>query len=317
VRSRSSGLGTQRLVNITVLKKVGRVDEHPADAISIRHMLIRIMASRHSAFYSPLLSCIRLLRDEGHEVPYNVLGPQQRSYALLRDRQTDIIQSAVSSNWKLREQGIEPLPVHFAQINQRDGFFIVGRQPDPQFQWRTLEGKTLLADHGVQPLVMLKYAIKHNGAEWSRIKVIDARTPDKMEDAFRAGTADYAHRQGPVAEGEVVASVGASMPPVAFSSLCCARSYQETDGYRTFLKTYERAREWVRTASAEEVAAHEAAFFPGIASEVLAATVRRYQTIGCWEGGIEIQRDLYEQALTVFQSVGAIAWRHRYEEVVG
>src|SRR3984957_12613301 len=162
-------------------------------------MLIRIMASRHSAFYSPLLTCIQLLRDEGHEVPYSVLGPQQRGYGLLRDREIDIMQSAVSSNWKPREQGIEPLPVHFAQINQRDGFFIVGRQADPDFQWKTLEGKTLLADHGLQPLVMLKYAVMHNGVNWKQINVIDAGTPAKMEDAFRAGTADYVHLQGPVA----------------------------------------------------------------------------------------------------------------------
>jgi NitT/TauT family transport system substrate-binding protein len=280
-------------------------------------MLIRIMASRHSAFYSPLLTCIHLLRDEGHEVPYSLLGPQQRSYALLRDREIDIMQSAVSSNWKPREQGIEPLPVHFAQINQRDGFFIAGRQADPEFQWKTLEGKTLLADHGLQPLVMLKYAVKHNGADWKQVKVIDAGAPDNMVAAFNAGTADYVHLQGPVTAGEVTVSVGASMPPVAFSSVCCSRSYQETEGYRTFLRTYARAREWVRTASAEEVSAKEAGFFPGIGSETLTAAVRRYQEVGCWEGGIEITRDLYEQALTVFQSAGAIAWRHSYEEVVG
>ena len=107
------------------------------------------------------------------------------------------------------------------------------------------------------------------------------------------------------------------MPAVAFSSLCCTRAYQKTEGYRTFLKTYARAREWSRTAPAEEIAAKEASFFPGIAAEVLAATVTRYQALGCWEGGIEIARELYEQALNVFQSVGAIAGRHRYEEVVG
>ncbi len=280
-------------------------------------MLIRIMASRHSAFYSPLLAGIAFLRDEGHEVPYSVLGPKQRSYALLRDAEIDIMQSAVSSNWKPSEQGIEPLPVHFAQINQRDGFFIVGRQPDPEFQWKALEGRTLLADHGLQPLAMLKYAVKHNGAEWRKIKVIDSGAPDKMEAAFHAGDADYVHLQGPFAAGEVAASVGASMPPVAFSSLCCTRSYQKTDGYRTFLKTYERAREWVRTASAEEVAAKEGAFFPGVNSQPLSAAVKRYQELGCWEGGIGIPKELYEQALNVFQSDGGIAWRHGYEEVVG
>jgi NitT/TauT family transport system substrate-binding protein len=274
------------------------------------------MASRHSAFYTPLLTCVAILREEGHEVSYSVLGPRQRGYALLRDGEVDILQSAVSSNWPLREQGIEPLPVHFAQINQRDGFFIVGRGPEPEFQWKDLEGKTLLADHGFQPLVMLKFAVKHNGIDWKQIKVVNAGPPEKIEAAFRAGTGDYVHLQGPVTAGEIAASVGASMPPVAFSSLCCAKAYQQTEGYRTFLETYGRAREWIRTAPAEEVAAREASFFPGMAAGVLAAAVARYKSLGCWSGGTEIPHGLYEQALNVFRSMGAIAWRHRYEEVV-
>jgi len=280
-------------------------------------MRFRLMASRHSAFYTPFLTCAGFLRDEGHEVAYSVLGPRQRTYALLRDGEVDIMQSAVSSNWTLREQGIEPLPVHFAQINQRDGFFLAGRGPEPEFQWKNLEGKTLLADHGQQPLAMLKYAAKQNGVDWKQIKVKDAGAPEKMAEAFRGGTADYVHLQGPVTAGEIVASVGASMPPVAFSSLCCTQYYRKTEGYRTFLKAYERAREWARTAPAAEVASRVASFFDGVGAEFLAATIARYQALGCWDGGIEIPRDLYEQALNVFQSVGAIAWRHRYEEVVG
>jgi len=279
-------------------------------------MPIRIMASRHSAFYSPLLCCIRFLRDEGREVTYSVLGADQRTYALIRDGAVDIVQSAVSSNWKPRERGVEPLPVHFAQINQRDGFFLFGRQPESAFDWTKLEGQTLLADHGLQPLVMLRYAVGHNGADWKKIKVIDAGTPEKMEAAFSAGTADYVHLQGPFVGGEIVVSVGASMPAVAFSSLCCDRKFQKTEPYRAFLKAYERAREWVRTSPAEEVAAAEASFFPLISPAVLAPAIRSYQALGCWDGGIEIPRDLYEQALNVFQSAGEITWRHRYEEVV-
>src|ERR1700730_14927395 len=167
-------------------------------------MPIRIMASRHSAFYSPLLCSIKFLRDEGQEVPYSVLGPGQQSYALIRDRTVDIMQSAVSSNWKARERGVEPLPVHFAQINQRDGFFLAGREPDAAFDWKKLEGQTLLADHGAQPLVMLKYAVRQNGADWKKIKAADAGAPEKMEASFRAGTANYVHLQGPVMAGEIV-----------------------------------------------------------------------------------------------------------------
>lgn len=275
------------------------------------------MASRHSAFYSPLLCAIKFLRDQGQEVVYSVLAEGQRSHVLIRDGAVDIMQSAVSSNWKPRERGVEPLPVHFAQINCRDGFFLVGREPDPAFQWKKLEGQTLLADHGVQPLVMLKYAVQQNGADWSKIKVVDARTPEKMAAAFLAGTGNYLHLQAPVSAGEVVAAVGASLPLVAFSSLCCARAFLATAAYRGFLETYARAREWVRSAPAGEVAAAEASFFPGTSPELLADAVTRYQALGCWEGTIEIPRDGYEQALNVFQAAGEITWRHRYDEVVG
>jgi len=245
-----------------------------------------------------------------------VLAPGQRSYLLLRDNQIDIMQSAVSSNWNSREQGIEPLPVHFAQINRRDGFFLVGRSAEPAFEWKQLEGRTLLADHGQQPLAMLKYAVHLNGVDWNRIQVVDAGSPERMQAAFASGTGDYLHQQAPIPSGEAVASVGAAMPPVAFSSLCCARDYQKTAAYLVFLNVYQLAREWVRSTAPEEVAAAEAPFFPGISKAVLADAINRYQQLGCWQGDIAIPRELYEQALDVFQFSHGIAWRHPYEEVV-
>jgi NitT/TauT family transport system substrate-binding protein len=283
-------------------------------------MLLRITASRHSAFYSPLLSCVEFLRRSGHDVVYAVLAPGQKSYLLLNNGDVDVMQSAVSSNWKLMDRGVAPLPVHFAQINRRDGFFLAGREPDGAFDFRKLEGRTLLADHAPQPLAMLKYAVRHNGGDWSRIRVVDAGTPEEMAAAWvhrmGGGAGDYLHLQGPVVGAEVVASVGASMPPVAFSSVCCARRFQDTRAYGVFLQAYGLAREWVRTAPPEAVAAAEAPFFPQVPAAALADAVRRYQTLGCWEGSNEIPRDLYEQALNVFESEGELATRHRFEDVV-
>ncbi len=280
-------------------------------------MQFRIMASRHSAFYTPLLTTVQFLRAEGHEASYSVLARGQRTYELLRDGAVDVMQSAVSSNWTPREQGISPLPVHFALINRRDGFFLAGRGPEQLFAWKNLEGKALVADHGLQPLVMLKYALHHNGVDWNRIQAIDAGTPAQMEAAFRSGAGDYVHLQAPITGEEVLASVGASMPPVAFSTLCCARTYRHNPEYDVFLETFARAKEWSRTAPAAEVAAGEAAFFEGLPAAALTDAVARYQALGNWDGGIEITRDLYEQALKVFAAAGVISTRPPYEEVVG
>jgi hypothetical protein len=84
-----------------------------------------------------------------------------------------------------------------------------------------------------------------------------------------------------------------------------------------FLETYRRAREWVRSAPAEEVAAAEASYFPDVEPELLVDAITRYQALGCWEGGVEIPRGLYDQALTVFLAARQITWRHGYQEVVG
>jgi NitT/TauT family transport system substrate-binding protein len=178
----------------------------------------------------------------------------------------------------------------------------------------------LIADHGLQPMAMLKYAGKTNSVDWSRLRLIDAGSPDQMQRAFRGGEGDYIHLQAPASHqmeaervGRIAVSVGASMPPVAFSSLCCSREFLSTDTFRAFLTAYRQAREWVRTAPAEEIARKESDFFPGIDTGVLAAAIRAYQKVGNWEGGIEIPRDLYEQALNVFE--GIIQRRHPYDQV--
>lgn len=287
-------------------------------------MELRIKVSRHSAFYSPLIASLAagFLEQEKLQASYSVLAKGERSHILIRDGAVDIMQSAVSSNWKPLERGESPLPVHFAQINQRDGFFLVGRREEPDFDWRNLNGKTLLADHGLQPLIMLRYAAHHNSVDWAGIRVVDAGTPEEMVAAFRAGTGDYVHLQAPAPHllesdgaGHIVASVGAAMPAVAFSSLCASRSFLETEAFPAFLRAYTKARAWVRNSSPNEIAAREASFFPGVSTRCLAAAVAAYQKLRCWSGGIKIPHELYEQSLNVFEFAGEIGRRHPYEEV--
>lgn len=185
-------------------------------------MKIRILVSRHSSFYSPLIAAVTagFLVDEGLEPSYSLLPRDRTARDLIRRRETDVVQAAVSSNWGPLENGERDLPAHFAQINQRDGFFLAGREPDPAFHWKKMEGKALLADHGGQPLVMLKHAVRCQGVDWSKIDVIDAGSVDDIDAAFRSGRGDYVHQQGPSPQqlerdsiGHMVAAVGEAMLP--------------------------------------------------------------------------------------------------------
>jgi len=290
----------------------------PADKIAV-------VASRHSAFYSPLIATLAggFLAAEGLEASYATLKPGQRSRTLLGSGEVDVMQSAVGSNWGPMESGISELPVHFAQINRRDGFFLAGREADLDFSWKKLEGRSLVADHGGQPMLMLRYAAHEQGVNWSSIEVIDAGDPGAMDRAFREGRGDYIHQQGPAPQqlahngiGYVVASVGAAMPAVAFSSLCAMPAFVESDRGRAFTRSFRKARGWVRSAPPAEVAAAEATYFPDVDESVLATTIEAYQQLGCWDEEIAISHELYEQALDVFLHGRAIKQRQPYEAVV-
>ena len=82
-------------------------------------------------------------------------------------------QSAPSQGFGPLEKGQKPPAVHFAQINEKDGFFLTGRAADPAFTWDKLRGKRVLVDHGGQPLAMFKYACHRRGLDYKAIAAVD------------------------------------------------------------------------------------------------------------------------------------------------
>jgi NitT/TauT family transport system substrate-binding protein len=286
---------------------------------------IRIIVSRHSAFYSPLLASIAagFLAEEGLQADYEVATAGRTAWHALKDGSADLAQSAVSASWGPLERGERHDLVHFAQINQRDGFFIAGRRPDPDFTWDKLAGREVLVDHFGQPLAMFKYAVHRQGVRYADIGAIDSGEPEAMEAAFRGGRGDYVHLQGPAPQqlekdgiGHVLAAVGEAVGPVAFSSLLASRRWLATDAATAFMRAYRKARVYVNDAPTEVIAKAEGRFFPGIDAAVLTRTIAAYRALGCWPREAGIPRPAYETALDVFLHAGAIKTRHSYDAVV-
>lgn len=288
---------------------------------------IFMSALRHSAFYSPYLMTIAggFLAAEGLEPAYEPQTPGRPVVDRLREGSCHVSQSAVATSFSELEAGRPVDIVHFAQINARDGFFIAGRRPEPNFSWASLRGKRVLVDHFFQPLAMLKYGLRRHGVDFAELIAIDAGEVDAIERAFRSGQGDYVHLQGPASQqlqhdgiGYVVAAVGDAVGPVAFSSLCATREWLASDMAQAFMRAYRKARELVINAPAEEIATREqvAGFFSDIDRGVLADTIRAYQGLGCWKPDPGISRTSYDSLLEVFLHSGAITRRHPYEAAV-
>jgi len=288
---------------------------------------IRIMALRHSAFYSPLLMTIAAgyLRDEGLEPVYTVATPTRTVPQSLSAGECHVAQSAVATSFAALEQGDKSDIVHFAQINGRDGFFIAAREPDDNFSWDKLQGKKVLVDHFFQPLAMLKYGLQKQGVQFDSLNVIDAGDVNSMDEAFRRGEGDYIHQQGPAPQqlqhdgvGHVVASVGSAVGPVAFSSLCCQREWLTTAMAQGFMRAYRKSLHYVIHAPADDIAASLSAadFFPAINADVLSETVKAYQHLGCWQLNPYIPTSSFESLLDVFLFNKHIQRRYNYSDIV-
>jgi NitT/TauT family transport system substrate-binding protein len=285
---------------------------------------ISIQFTRFSAFYSPLIATIAggFLRDEGLTPRHSVAPAGTSAIEGVVAGTVHVCQSAPSQGFGSLEKGQAPPVVHFAQINEMDGFFLTARAPDPTFTWERLRGKRVLVDHGGQPLAMFKYACHRRGLQFSAIDAVNVPS-GQMDAAFRKGEGDYIHQQGPAPQqlehdgvGHVVASVGEAIGPCAFSSLAAKRDWLSTDTARRFMRAYRRARAWLLDTPAAKVAEAEASFFPEIDRAVLTATIAYYQKLGCWTPHVEITRPAFETTLDVFAHAGLITKRHRYEDVV-
>jgi NitT/TauT family transport system substrate-binding protein len=288
-------------------------------------MQLRIMVTRHSAFYSPLLATFAagFLQEEGLDATYHLLPAGRAVGDFLAAGEVDVAQSAVSYSWSVLEKGGTPQAVHFAQINQRDGFFIAARNAAEPFDWPSLLQGKLMYVHGGQPEAMLRYALHRGGVDLGQVTGVNAGDTNAMLKAFRDGQADFFHEQAPYpqqleADGlaRVAVSVGEAIGDVAFSSLAATPGWLQRDEAKRFMRAYRKARAWVRTAAPVEIADRLQALFPGTARSALERGLAAYQHLGCWAGEPVIAPGHYARALEAFEHARLVTRRWPREGIV-
>jgi len=289
---------------------------------------INIQFTLFSAFYSPLISTMSggFLEEEGLEPEWSVAPPGVSAIAALQDGSAHVVQSAPSQAFTPLNEGKRPAAVHFAQINEMDGFFVTARDADSAFAWKKLEGEKLegaevVMFKGGQPLAMFKYACYKAGIDFDKLKPICPGGAADIDKTFRAGKGQYVQQQGPYPQqlqadglGHIVAQVGPQIGPCAFSSLAATPEWLETDMAKAFMRAYGKTRIYMKETPAAEIAKAEKPFFPDIDENVLADCIATYQQLGCWTPHVEITREAYEKTLDVFEYNGLLKQRHPYEQ---
>lgn len=285
---------------------------------------INIQFTLFSAFYSPLISAMSggFLKAEGLKPEWSVSPPGVSAIDALVKGEVHVVQSALSQAFTPLNEGREPPAVHFAQVNEMDGFFLTGRDADPDFTWDKLEGAEVVMFKGGQPNAMFRYACHRAGIDFDKIKPITPGGAADIDKAFRDGQGQYVQQQGPFPQqlqadgvGHVVAQVGKQIGPCGFSSLAATREWLKTEMAKAFTRAYRKTRQYMNDTPAAEIARAEKPYFPDIDEAVLADCIATYQKLGCWTPHVEITEPAYQATLDVFAYNGLIKKRYRYDQV--
>jgi len=285
---------------------------------------INIQFTLFSAFYAPLIATMSggFLKREGLDPDWSVAKPGVSAIAALEDGSAHVVQSTLSQNLMALDRGDAPRAVHFAQINEMDGFFLTARTSDPAFEWKKLEGAQVVLFGGGQPLVMFKWACHRAGIDFDRIEAITPGGAADMDRAFRDGQGQYVQQQGPFPQqleadgaGHVVAQVGPMVGPCGFSSLAAMPDWLQTDMASAFTRAYAAARRYMNEESAAEIAGAMKPYFLKIDEAVLADCIGTYQSLGCWTPHIEITPQAYDAMLDIYEYAGGLTQRYAYDRV--
>ena len=262
------------------------------------------------------------LKEEGFDYEWSVAEPGVSALEALANGTAQVVQSTISQGFSSLEKGEPPTARHFALINNMDGFFITGRDRDNNFTWASLEGAEVLVHHGGQPMTMFKYACQNAGIDISKIKIIDAGNAKEMDAAFRNGQGQYIHQQGPAPQqleadgvGHIAAALGPMVGACAFSSLAAMPDWLASDDGKAFCRAYARARRYMASTPAADIASAQKPMFPGIDEAVLTQCIHAYQEMGCWPADMAISEDGYNAMLDIFAFDQKITKRHPYEAI--
>lgn len=283
----------------------------------------------HSIFYAPQYAAIELgyFEDEGIDLTLvNGAGADKVMTALISG-DADIGFMGSEASIYTYANGSEDYAVNFAQLTQRAGNFLVGREKDADFKWDDLKGKKILGGRaGGMPEMVFEYILKKHGIDPNIDVNIDQSINFGLTAAaFTSNDADYTIEFEPFAtglenegNGYVVASLGVDSGYVPYTAYSAKKSYLEKnpETVQKFTNAIQKGLKYVNSHSPEEIAKVIKPQFKESDVENITAIVSRYKEQDTWKEDTILKKDNFELLQNILVESGELSKRVPYETLV-
>ena len=290
---------------------------------------IQLNEVTRSVFYAPQYVAISngFFEEEGLELEITTGQGADKVMTAILSGQSDIGLCGPEAAIYVYNEGKEDYIEVFGQLTQKDGSFLVSKNPTDNFSWQDLKGKTVIPGRkGGVPYMTLEYVLKKNGINPQTDLVLDDSIKfDLMAGAFTGGDAEYVTLFEPTAsmtqdagKGYIVASVGEAAGEVPYTAYCAKKSYiaNNQDIIEGFTRAVYKGEQWVKEHSAKEIAEKIQSFFPDTSLNSLETSVQKYKDIDAWKENPVLKEEAFDKLQEIMTEAGELNQKAPYDKIV-
>lgn len=282
-----------------------------------------------SVFYAPQYAAINqgFFEEEGITLELSNGQGADKVMTAVISGQVDIGFSGPEACVYVYNEGKEDYAVVFAQLTKRDGSFLVGREPEPDFEWENLKDKYIIGGRkGGVPEMTLEYVLRKHKLDPNVDLTVDTSVQFAvMAGAFTGGTGDYVALFEPTAtmlekegKGYVLASIGQDSGEIPYTAYYAKKSFIEKneDLIQRFTNAIYKGQKWVDTHSPREIAEAVKDFFPDTDVDTLENVAKRYKDIDAWNKDPVLKEASLELLQVVMEEAQVLDKRAPYDKIV-
>lgn len=280
---------------------------------------INFVETVRSIFYTPYYVAVNkgFFKEEGLELNITTAQGSDKAATAVLSGTADIGLQGPETTVYVLNEGKEDYLVNFGQLTRKDGSFLVGKKPEPDFKWENLKGKKVIGGRpGSMPEMTLEYILKEHGLDPKKdLTLITNLQFTATAGAFMSSDADYVALFEPTASlvekekgGYVVASVGASSHEVPYTTFNAKKSYIEKhpDIIQHFTNAVYKGMLWVQTHSSKEAAEAIKSFFPDADINLMTTVIDRYKKQNTWGTTLQMKTEDFNALQDVLINAGVL-----------
>ncbi len=290
---------------------------------------INLSEVTRSVFYSPQYVAIKngYFEKNGMKIELTTGQGADAVMTAVLANQADIGFAGPEASIYVYNEGKEDHTEVFAQLTKRDGSFLISREPNDNFSWKDIKGKTVIPGRkGGVPYMTLEYVLKQNEINpQTDASLDDSIKFDLMAGAFSAGNADYVTLFEPTAsqtvaqgKGYIVASIGEAAGEIPYTAYFAKQSYinENKDIIQGFTNSIYEGQQWVKNHTAREIAEVVQEFFPDTDLDMLESAIQSYKNIDAWNETPVMTEESFSRLEDVMIEAGELQEKVPFNEIV-